>query len=412
MSIKSLLAHHELLRNVPMSGPEVERHGSSGTEGHPFKSYTSHELSVAERMDELEKKLQSTVLSKVLVIHDIDLDGTVAGVQMMRWLDQSVISTDRTDVGILHGHGFEAEAKRYIESRQWTAVIILDHIFNSNTYKLCQDHTDYTVWFDHHPVPEKDQETEVETDNSIFFITPTYSTAELVWRAISILYNRQSATTLSRYYCQERLAYTTHHYDTWSWRKNDGKPNAQDLDAVRLNDWFSLEKKSKDILYAMLCSQDSVDGYTAFACYYKLLDCGDAISKVREMIHKTVNDEFTGKCWWSFEGEEHKVAYVMHSDSRSMLSDAILSQMPDVDIVCVVFYSVRDKLMRLSLRSRENGPSLSRLCEFLGGGGHAHAAGFSVQPSDLGLYLQSRVFKVPSKEEKAVAASPESLKTK
>lgn len=394
MSISTLLAHHELLRGVPFQPRSASlkiEEDSNRPNGYSFQGFTSHELTVAEKLEELELVLLESK-EPVLVIHDIDLDGTVAGVQVMRWLDQSKSPDQRTDVGILHGYGFQGKALEAIEQKDWSAVFILDHSFNEAVYAACQRKTKNVVWVDHHPVPESCKDVEVDTETSIFFITPTFSTAELVWRAVSILYDRRYGNGPCNFYCQETLATTTGHYDTWAWARNKDSKTAQDNHAVWLNDWFSLEPKAKEILYTMLQLQDT-DSSTAFYSYYKLLDCGESIDKVRQMINRTVAEEFVGRCTWTFKGEKLRLAYVMHSDSRSMLSDEILSTMSDVDVACVVFYSVRDGRMRFSLRSRPGGPSLSALCEYLGGAGHATAAGFSTTMENTGFYLQDREFK-------------------
>lgn len=73
-----------------------------------------------------------------------------------------------------------------------------------------------------------------------------------------------------------------------------------------------------------------------------------------------------------FEGRLYRVGYVISDEvNNSEMLNLLLQERPEIDVACQISFG----LQKVSLRSRQNGPDVSRWCKRFRGGGHAAAAG-------------------------------------
>jgi len=387
IKITKLLQYHELLRGVAV--PLVENGDiGAGLSNYLGAKYTSHDCCAGEALLELTKNYVAG--ARILIIHDSDQDGVVAALILEDYLKVSGISEDVSLVEIGSGSAFFKNAEETVSSYDDDyAVFILDHSFNAELYGILKNKFSHVVWVDHHLIQEKD-DVEIRIDNDTIFITDVYSTAELTWRMVATA--RSASCRPKELYVTERIAYLTHFHDTWQYKNGDGVLHKQlSKEAKDLSCWFDVEVRHTEILRQLFSFAGNATESIGFLT--KLLQMGEAVTKSRELIQANIVKESVFFMTWKYKEHEYKIAYAFHSDGRSQLASVILDHFKEkINTAIVVFLSTRDGRARLTVRGTDDGPPVNVICELFNGGGHRNAAGFTVQPSDLGRYLQDQTF--------------------
>ncbi len=394
--LSKLLNHHELLRSIPTSGAHhgVEIRGlSCSITG---AAYTSHEMAIADSLADIIDKYKGSVPS-IDIIHDADQDGNVAGYIMKHFIDVDCSMAARMhEIG--HGPSFKDTVLKMVTAGELHGdiVFVLDQSFNAEIYNhLCIAYK-HVIWIDHH-ILTKENDIEVQNENDVFLINPTFSTTGWVHRIVSTIRGR---------YCDPRerhvletIAYLTHFHDTWQYQKGEGALHVHvSSQARQFSAWFDLEIKSRKMVEALIYT--SSDTPSSFKMFSAICQMGESILSSRKMIHDRILTESVQFFEWKLDNTVYKIAAVMHSDARSVLCEELLSKYKcnGVNTAIVVFYSTRDQKMRFSVRGTDDGPAVNLICEHLGGAGHRNSAGFGVPPEVIGGYLQDRVFKSVKEE--------------
>lgn len=388
IKISRLLQHHELLREIPVADSKNGDIGS-GLSNYLGHRYTSHDSRAGESLLDLVKAYQED--SHILVIHDADQDGVVSALILEEYLGSAGASAHLELKEIGCGSSFLHNATEAVKAYgDGYAVFVLDHAFRGELYALLKERFDHVVWVDHHIIQEAD-DVDIRLDNDSFFITPTFSTAELTWRMTSVA--RSAVSDPKELYVIDRIAYLTHFHDTWQYRKGSGVLHDQlTKDARELACWFDVEYRHTEILrnlFALAKDSSESVGFMVTVCRL-----GESVMKSREFIQKNICRESVFFMTWKYRDHEYKIAYAFHSDGRSQLAAAILDEFKDTaNTAIVAFLSNRDGKVRFAVRGTDGGPPVNVICERFGGGGHRNAAGFTVAPADLGRFLQDQTFK-------------------
>lgn len=150
--------------------------------------------------------------------------------------------------------------------------------------------------------------------------------------------------------------------------------------------WLLLHIQDKDLWqWALPGSREINAALSSYPYDFRLWDSftretliaeGRAILRYeREMVEKLVRD----KVLVTFEGQT--VPAVQSAILNSQIGERLSGQYP-----FVIIWHDRDGRRYYSLRSREDGPDVEAIARRYGGGGHTHAAGFSVP---LGRHVHS-----------------------
>lgn len=388
----SMLMNHELLKAMVVRGHSEPSTMKCRISGAPFSSL---EVAQGEALAAILKKPESSRRLNVLVIHDMDLDGTVSFVTLEHFLTAlgyvDIVSLARTS-----GSPFRAITPEDVAG-QYDIVFVLDQAFNQEVFKLLQKTYAKLVWIDHHPVVDSD-DVEVNPDAELFYIDQSYSTANLVYRMTTasemVTYSDAFQHTLNS------LCYLTHFHDTWQYTNNDealseSRHHFLSRDAKGLSTWFYTETNPQAVLRALLGNETAEN--MKLGALYDCINHGIQVGEVRKTIRQRVF-KYVNKVNWDLDGQVYNVAYMFHSDDMSDLGHDLLNQEDELDAVMVVFGVADKHVMRFSVRGREDRPAINLLCQRLGGGGHRNAAGFEVPVADVAKYLQDLV--LPPKEMK------------
>lgn len=351
--------------------------------------YTSFDIESGELLKKFIASLAHG--AQIVVIHDTDMDGTMAGLLLSRYL----LNNCKADI-IVHdapvGHGGSFHEKAIGEIKKHSeceGVIVLDHSFHGEVYQETVGSGKKLLWVDHHPVPKSYQDMSVDTEQFMPVIDSTYSTAELVSRmCTSHCFLVDDVKPLSN--VEQMLAYYTHFHDTWQYSKGVGIDHESYCNRVRgLVSWFYGEPMNREILGDVM-DMEYTEGLRAV---YALIDAGESFSKFQDIISKNVSFHNVGFLKWKLDDVEYRIGYVFHSSDRSNIAKEILrGHKEKVNVALVIYRNTEDELIYFSLRGDEQSPPVNDLAVHLGGGGHRNAAGFTVKPGEIGKYLQDCFF--------------------
>lgn len=352
-------------------------------------SYTSFDIESGELLKKFLEAL--TPGSQVIVIHDTDMDGTMAGLLLSRYLlNNCKAAVIVHDAPVAHGGSFHEKAIEEIKNRdECEGVIVLDHAFNGEVYQEAISKGKKLLWVDHHPVPEHYQDTVIDPEQFMPVIDSTYSTAELVSRmCMSHSFLVDGVEPLSN--VEQMLAYYTHFHDSWQYPKGEGFEHESYCKRVRgLVSWFYSEPMKREILDDIMNM-----GYTeGLHAVYALIDAGESFAKFQSIISKNVSLYNVGFLKWKLDDVEYRIGYTFHSSDRSNVAKEILQVHKDkINAALVIYRHIEDDLVYFSLRGSDQLPPVNAIASHLGGGGHRNAAGFTVKPSEIGQYLQDCFF--------------------
>lgn len=385
VKLDSMIMNHELMKAMGTDqGVGSLYKMKCRMTGRPF-SYL--ELAQGEALTQLFTTDEDDRAFNVLVIHDTDLDGTVASLLLERYLLAlncvTVNKLPRTS-----GKPFRDITTEDVKGA-FDVVFVLDHAFNADVYKLLQKTYAKLVWVDHHPVVGG-SEIDVNTEAELFYIDQSYSTAMLV-------YSMTTCSELVEYseavqFSLNTLAYLTHFYDTWQFLKeieNVSETKHQFLanDARGLSTWFYTYPDSVDQLKKFF--QSTNDESLLLGQLFDFVNQGVVVDKIRKMTRTTIMSKYVNKVNWTLDDKTYRVSYVFHSDDMSNLGHDILTEgQGEVDAVAVIFVVGGKGIARFSLRGLEEGPAVNLICQRLGGGGHRNAAGFEIPVAELSNYLK------------------------
>lgn len=191
----------------------------------------------------------------------------------------------------------------------------------------------------------------------------TVSTFELY------LDTNRSAAVLSWFYFHQsltpRLLNHIEDRDLWKWELENTDAILKALEAEGV-DFQTIDRYAEDI--------------------DKLITRGGAVTSYRdELVDRAIDNLTIHKLEMS--DTKHVFGVVNSTVLRSAIGNQVLNE-KDVDAALV--FSVKDLAdteIRCSLRSLDDGPHAGKMAEEFGGGGHANAAGFGIQPEELDQLL-------------------------
>ncbi len=385
-TISNLITHAHNLKLIPATDEFFNKPVPTSYTGN---RYTSFDIESGDILKKFIAPLR--VNEEVIIIHDTDMHGTVAGLILTRYLRNNCeLAVTIHDAPIGHGgsiHGKVIEELKKHDSCK--NVVILDHAFNGDIYNEIIKNGKQLLWIDHHPVQKPFENMEVDTVQFMHVIDPTYSTAELVSRSCeSHHYLVDDTKPLSN--IEKMVAYYTHFHDTWQYTKGSGIDHESYCQRVRgLVSWFYNEPRKAEILNEIM----EMDFSKSLSAIYALIDAGESFSKFQSVISKNVSVNNVGFLKWKLDDVEYRIGYIFHSNDRSNVAKDILLEHHDkVDVALVIYRNTEEDLIYFSMRGTDFSPPINELAAHLGGGGHRNAAGFTVKPTEMGQYLQDRIF--------------------